>query len=61
MSTQYPYSHTLYMALRQLELALSQEGNLEFLRDHGDCSPLTFVQTVSKNIDAMENKKSVIE
>lgn len=48
MPTQYPYSHTLYIALRQLELALAQKGNLEFLRDHGEFSALTFTQLVSK-------------
>lgn len=52
----YPHAHTLYLALRQLELALSQKGNLEFLRDYGDGSALTFSIKVRKHIDAIEAK-----
>lgn len=52
----YPHAHTLYLALRQLELALSQKGNLEFLRDYGDGSALTFSIKVRKHIDAIEEK-----
>ena len=52
----YPYAHTLYLALRQLELALAQEGNVEFLRDYGDGSALTFTMDVKRHLDAIEEK-----
>lgn len=54
MSNRYPYAHNLYYCLRQLELALHQEGNLEFLRDYGQCSALTFTIKVSGIIDAIQ-------
>ena len=46
--------YQLYLALRQLELALSMGGNLEFLRDVGVGSALTFAIELRDNIDAME-------
>ncbi|QHJ80740.1 MAG: hypothetical protein [Bacteriophage sp.] len=52
----YPYAHNLYYALRNLELALAQEGNLEFLRDYGNGSALTFTTDVKRHIDSIEEK-----
>lgn len=52
----YPFAHTLYLALRQLELSLAQEGNIEFLRDYGDGSALTFCTDVKRHLDAIESK-----
>ncbi len=54
--SQYPYAHNLHYALRKLEEALAQEGNLEFLSRQANGNALEFVQTVSKHIDAIEGK-----
>lgn len=57
MSSKYPYAHNLYYCLRQLEWTLHQEGNLEFLRDYGQCSALTFTIEVRGIIDAIQGSE----
>lgn len=50
----YPYAHNLIHALLNLKHALSQEGNLEFVRDVGDGSALEFARSVDSQVSAIK-------
>jgi len=55
----YPNSHILHKALRDLETAIAMEGNIEYLRDLPckRAGALGFTMDVSAFIDAIEGER----
>lgn len=54
----YPYKLQLIQSLRSLEHALSQDKNIEYLRDlNTGLSPIEFTKQVSIYIDAIEGER----